>query len=406
MKHLNLLPRWIRPLAALFPFAATLALLAEPLALFACALGDNSTAYQPTLGEASRTLELAARGQMGASYPALPLVEKGFPAATPENIPAPCLILKAMAWTEGAWQQASPNVVEGNSGPVKVSPSCGYGIMQITSGMQAPGAGIPQDQQEKIGTDYRYNIGWGAKTLVEKWNAGKSLNAVVGDRNPEVAEHWYYAIWGYNQFTFKNNPNNPDYAWPRPAFDGSQSRTGYPYQEVILGYTANPPRPKGAALWTGTPVGMPDRAQIGQTPGPIPAPSGAHAVACLQASVSRTSVQWRVAPGSGMQTAIVTINGGPGAVKWSATISGEAWLSVSPFRGDTLPVELTLLGQPGGLTVGSHISTVQISIEGASDTLKIVAEMVVASQANSYLPIITRRSIMPPGGALTPRTAP
>ena len=406
MTHLNLLPRWMRPLAVAFPFAATITLLAQPLALFACALGDNTTAYQPTLIEASRALELAARGELGTAVPALPSIEKGYPAATPQNLPAPCLILKALAWTEGAWQQASPNVLESNTGPVKVSQSCGYGIMQITSGMQQPGAGIPQDQQEKIGADYRYNIGYGAKTHIDKWNAGKSLNAVVGDRNPEVAEHWYYAIWGYNQFTFKNNPNNPDYAWPRPAFDGAQSRTGYPYQELILGYTANPPKPKGAPLWTGVPVGLPDRAQIGQTPGPIPAPAGVHSVACLQTSASRTSVQWRVVPGSGVQTATVTLNGGPGAVKWSATVFGESWLSVNPFRGETLPADLTLIGQPGGLTLGTHTSTVQISVEGASDTLKIVVDMVVAPQANSYLPVITRRSVMSPVNAITPRIAP
>lgn len=44
--------------------------------------------------------------------------------------------------------------------------SCGYGVMQITSGMGG-GAGFDPNQ---VAAEYPYNIGTGARILIEKWN--------------------------------------------------------------------------------------------------------------------------------------------------------------------------------------------------------------------------------------------
>lgn len=267
-------------LGAAAALGAALLLLWQPAYALACALAEGAQAYQPSLAEARTALELAARGQLGTSYPALLPLETGSGQAVAAEVP--CVLLKSIAWVEGAWQQAAGNVPPGATGPVKRSASCGYGVMQITSGMRAPGE-LPPDVQERIGADYRYNIAWGARLLSEKWNAGDFFGAVVGSRNPTVAEHWYYAVWAYNQFTFKNNPNNPDYPADRPPFDGTQSRTNYPYQELVWGYAAHPPVRDGLPLWPPAPLALPDRTLVGQTPGPLPEPPRQHSGTCAVA---------------------------------------------------------------------------------------------------------------------------
>lgn len=272
-----------RFLPAAAALVATAALLWQPAFVLACALAEDAQAYQPSVAEMREALESAARGQLGAAYPPVPKLEAGHPTATPISAEMPCAILKSIAWIEGAWQQAAGSVAEGATGPVKRSGSCGYGAMQITSGMRNPGD-LPPDTQQRIGGDYRYNVAWGAQLLAEKWNAGDFFGAVVGDRNPSVGEHWYYAVWAYNQFNFRNNPNNPDYPANRPAFDGTQSKANYPYQELVWGYMANPPKRGGVALWTPVALGLPDRSLVGQTPGPLPRPAAPHPVTCLTAA--------------------------------------------------------------------------------------------------------------------------
>jgi len=260
---------------------ATALLLWQPAYALACALAEDTQAYQPTVVEMRAALEDGARGQLGAAYPALPKLEMG-PSATPVVAEMPCVILKSIAWMEGGWQQAVGSVPEGGTGPVKRSPSCGYGTMQITSGMRNPGE-LPPDVQQRIGADYRFNVAWGAQVLAEKWNVGDFFGAVVGDRNPSVAEHWYYAVWAYNQFNFRNNPNNPDFPTTRPAFDGTQSKTNYPYQELVWGYLAHPPKRGGVPLWAPRVLALPDRALVGQTPGPLPAPAAPNPATCQAA---------------------------------------------------------------------------------------------------------------------------
>lgn len=383
------------PLLSALPLALVTLLAWQPLLLFACALAETTPAYQPQLSETRLAIEQASRGQLGPAYPALPPIEVGYPQSRPVAAEAPCTILKAIAWQEGGWQQATGNTLPGQTGPVKMSPSCGYGIMQITTGMQNAGE-LPIETQQKIASDYKYNVGQGAKLLVEKWNAGDSQNAVVGTRDPSVGEDWYYAVWAYNQFNFKNNPNNPDYPAARPAFTGTQPKSHYPYQEVIWGYAANPPKVNGADLWNPVPLQLPDRSLIGQAPSPIPAPAVEHSVACLAAAVSPGSVSWRVVPGAGLQTAQITLNGGPGNVKWTSVVSGGSWLTVAPFKGDTLPATITLTAAPGGLKPGTHTATVVFSVEGNSTEVKVLVEIVVAPDARSYLPLVPKRAPLPP----------
>ena len=76
-------------------------------------------------------------------------------------------------------------------------------------------------------------------------------------------EDWYYAVWSYHGFAFKNHPLNPDHPLPRPAYrcDGTQSRSNYPYQELVFGCIANPPVVSGVALWNPLAVTLPNLSQ-------------------------------------------------------------------------------------------------------------------------------------------------
>ncbi|NIN67101.1 MAG: hypothetical protein GTO63_20880, partial [Anaerolineae bacterium] len=126
-------------------------------------------------------------------------------------------LLKAIAWIESSWAQADWSVPYGGIGPVLISSSCAYGIMQVLSGMENT-TGVPNLDQAMIGGHYAFNIARGARILAQKWNYAPSHRPIVGNRNPEIVEDWYYAVWSYHGFTFRNHPLNPDYSPSRPAY--------------------------------------------------------------------------------------------------------------------------------------------------------------------------------------------
>src|SRR3990172_4842129 len=87
-------------------FVAMAVLLYWPAIIFACAV-DGATARQPYYAEAAQALQGAASGTLGTNYPSLPLMWKGNPPndiKVPGSIP--CVIIKAVAWTESSWRQA------------------------------------------------------------------------------------------------------------------------------------------------------------------------------------------------------------------------------------------------------------------------------------------------------------
>lgn len=374
--------------------AGMLALLWQPVAVLACAV-TGVQAFQAPHADVATAMERAALSQLGAPYPSLPPLEKGFPTSASVASPAPCVLLKAIGYVEGSWRQASGATKEGATGPVKESPSCGYGIMQITSGMRRAGE-LPEDTQRQIAADYRYNIAWGAKMLADKWNAMDYLNAAVGDRDPAVAEQWYYAVWAYNQFNFRNNPNNPDYAWPRPVFDGTQSSLGYPYQELVYGYAAHPPAPGGRPLWEASPLALPRRENIGQTPGPIPAPAERHSGACPSLWADANGFSWRVVKGQPLtaQTLSVTSTLGPGTVGWTASASAP-WLQVKPASGNALPAQVSVSVDAAALAPGVNRATVMFNTSAGLTPITVPVE-VVAEEAASFkrfLPYLPRRAL-------------
>jgi hypothetical protein len=148
--------------------------------------------------------------------------------------------------------------------------------MQILSGMQIEGT--PTAKQLKIGTDYLANIAAAVQLLAIKWNLAPESIPVVLPRNPRVLEDWYYAVWAYHCYGdvcdglgIRNNPDDPALKWPRPMYnspeqlasDGQFSFTDYPYQELVYGVIAYPPKVNGTPLWTALPVALPPRGAVG-----------------------------------------------------------------------------------------------------------------------------------------------
>ncbi|MCH8814217.1 MAG: hypothetical protein IH957_03840 [Chloroflexi bacterium] len=176
----------------------------------------------------------------------------------------PPVLLKAIATIESGWAQADWSVPYGAVGDVLASHDCGYGIMQITSGMQNA-TGVPNLEQAMIGGHFAFNIARGANILADKWNLAPVLRPIVGERDPTVIEDWYFALWGYNGFAFQNHPLNPAFSAGRVPFscgpqdDGfSHDRTRYPYQELVLGCVQHPAVVAGEQLWEPQEVLMPD----------------------------------------------------------------------------------------------------------------------------------------------------
>jgi len=188
----------------------------------------------------------------------------------------PPTLLKAIAWIESAMTQGAAATAWGTVGPALVSFDCGYGIMQVTSGMTTPlgPGGQPSTEQALVAEHFAYNIARGSVILAEKWNAAPEYRPIAGtdtNSDPHIVENWYFAVWSYNGFTGpganrSNHPLDPIYpAWPRtpyscgPTNDGlGHNRGQYPYQELVFGCASHPPIVQGRPLWTPLPLSLPD----------------------------------------------------------------------------------------------------------------------------------------------------
>ena len=114
------------------------------------------------------------------------------------NIPP--VLLKSIAWMESGWKQYK---LDASGQPLTDQPlmgndGIGIGIMQISS--YDPNDKVTID---KLKNDIDYNIEVGCQTLNQKWRAYPKIGN--GDRN--VLENWYFAVWGYNCWGTRNNPN-------------------------------------------------------------------------------------------------------------------------------------------------------------------------------------------------------
>jgi hypothetical protein len=293
----------------------------------------------------------------------------------------PPTLMKAIAWIESRTTQAASGVAFGSVGPVLVSFDCGHGIGQVTSGMTAPlgEGGRPSNEQALVATHYAYNIGRSMAILVDKWNAapaGRPIAGIDTNSDPKIVENWYYAVWGYNGFTGpganrSNHPMDPVYApWPRtpyscgPANDGlSHNRALHPYQELVYGCMAHPPRVQGQLLWQPLEATLPDlnnpywKAPLAlenfrfpfsnmdmptpkpQHTDPTARPNPIARLAVLgqpRLALSSPIVAVGVRPGQSATGAELTIsNTGSGVLPWRVT-ANRPWVTVSEDAGVAL----------------------------------------------------------------------
>ena len=117
--------------------------------------------------------------------------------ARQKNIPS--VILKAIAFKESSWRQfdAAGNVIVSTPSDPKYNPA--IGIMQVASYDASD-----LEEVDRLKYDIDYNIERGADILNEKWE----FTPKIGDGDRNKLENWYFAIWAYNSWSVKNNPNN------------------------------------------------------------------------------------------------------------------------------------------------------------------------------------------------------
>jgi hypothetical protein len=262
------------------------------------------------------------------------------PAAAPQYSSSgavhgiPPSLLKAVGWVESGWRQFD------SSGKPLVAPDFGYGIMQITSGM--PGAfgdvrgSIAPASQSSVASDYVFNIAYGAKMLVQKWNSTPR----IGNGDPSILEDWYFALWAYNGWGWVNNPNNPRFT---RVGTPAQNPDTFPYQERVLYLVQHPPRDSaGNPRWKPIDVSLPSNAVIGNSPHSFTPKSGhSQPVQALDA-VYKSSPMISAIPNSTVSIPVRVEN--TGTLPWPSTgtlaisltyhlmtSDGNPWASISPF---------------------------------------------------------------------------
>ncbi len=269
--------RWL--LVGGFLFAAFAIVAASAPQTLGCAFSVAPTTYDPPADRSAHmtALEMAGYNMIAPNnlFFGIPNVETGTREARvhDENPYIPPTLLKAIGWIESSIAQSDWNTPFGGIGPVLQSFDCGYGIMQITSGMTSPlDGGWPSKQQSLVGTHYLYDIGRGAAILADKWNGAPETRPIAGidsGSDPRIIENWYFATWSYNGFTGpgasrSNHPSTPGYEWPRSGYSCGAFDDGYghsygdfPYQELVFGCAARPPV-VDQQLWEPLALSLPD----------------------------------------------------------------------------------------------------------------------------------------------------
>jgi len=222
----------------------------------------------------------AAHNDIAGDYPALYDVSI--------DVLVPPVILKAMGWYETwdspgdwGWRQCL------GTAPYSSGDGCAWGIMQVWTGMDCDHVTpFSEVTRQAVKSDYRYNVAMGTHILVNKWHE-RQAHQQVGNGTPDIAEHWYFAVWAYNSWAgpegeyhgWNNNPNNPSFT--RQGY--TQNPGSYPYQEVVWWLAANPQsRPGGSPLWGAVPLTLPpnsvfpDQAHMHMEPWSIPDPLPTH----------------------------------------------------------------------------------------------------------------------------------
>ncbi len=415
----------------------------------ATATSEGSPTETATATSEGSSTETATATSEGSPTETATATLEGSPTATDTPTPSPTpfptvgagltepyvppTILKAIGWVESSWSQAAFAVPYGGIGPALISRDCGYGIMQVTSGMQNT-TGEPTREQLMVAAHFAYNIARGTRILVDKWNLATEFRPIVADRNPQVIEDWYYAIWGYNGFVFVNHPLNPRFpAWPRTSYscgpfdDGfGHDRSQYPYQELVLGCMAHPPEPEEEALWQAQEVTPPDLSQVDfaealklsnfacDSPNycyddmDMPRPAASHMdptevsgdrsaiVGAPVLEVNTFDVEMAAHPQGLSQPHEVTIsNAGTGLLVWRA-VPSASWIQLSASQGLALSEQLggdtsalIIQANLAGLPKGKYVGTITLEAPYGSGPPKTIT-VTVNARAQSFVPGIIK----------------
>jgi len=230
----------------------------------------SATGTNPSNADWQTLIETASDGPDGLGWdngPSIPVIGVGC-GGTSTKTPArfPCELVEAIAMQETGWIQFCPPTAPANqvglSDRTIVAKDCGYGVIQVTTGMHA--GETPDWERDRVASEPLYALEVGLKILAEKWRA----TSCTGDNQPSIVEDWYIATWAYNGLAFSNNPNNPNFDAARPPCNPNVSCAGRPYQERIWGWMEFPP---DAAHWASLAPAYPDASEIPSTSGkPIP----------------------------------------------------------------------------------------------------------------------------------------
>lgn len=148
--------------------------------------------------------------------------------AKEKNIPS--ILLKVLAFKESTWRQfdslGNPVLGANTTHPA-------IGIMQVATYKDDDKATI-----EKLKTDIDFNIRMGADLLNEKW----SFTPRIGDGDRNKLENWYFALWAYNIWSDKNNPNVllANSTQPAAPLQPATTQTVLAYQDKVLNLCAYP----------------------------------------------------------------------------------------------------------------------------------------------------------------------
>lgn len=326
--------------------------------ILACVIAElvtsNSAASAcapPTTWSIAASFDLAANHLLPSQYPQIP--------ATTGVTTIPPSVLSAVGWVESGWHQLS------SRGTPLVSGDFGYGVMQITSGMAGAfhdvHGSIDDTTQSRIASDATYNIAQGAAMLAAKYAATPK----IGNGDPQVIEHWYFALWAYNGWGWVNNPNNPRFS--REGTPGSNP-TAFPYQERVLYLVAHPPRDgSGNPLWRAIPVSLPAPQQVGRVPGPLPEVKQPHPQAPSSLGAVEESASLRPMSAGGSQTVSLRVVN-TGLEAWAAdpsspvavgyhlfTTAGDPWGAISPFAKGVVAYGQGIVPLPHNVLPGQSV---------------------------------------------------
>lgn len=140
--------------------------------------------------------------------------------ATKRGIPS--IILKSIAKVESTFRQFNRN------GKPLTSRGGHIGIMQISGRDGAYNL-------EKLKKDPVYNIEAGADHLLGKWKTANDKMAQIGNMDPNILEHWYFALWAYNGLLDRNNPNVNTKTYQDKIYDVARKDYGVKITPVSRG---------------------------------------------------------------------------------------------------------------------------------------------------------------------------